>query len=58
MTDKKVEEPEVLVVKEIPAIQTKLIKDAEGKEYVCVTEEEALKEILETVRILKKQILS
>jgi len=50
--------PEILVVKEIPNIPTELIKGSDGKEYQCITIEDATKEILETVREIKNQILS
>ena len=51
MTDK-----DFVIVSELPQQPIREVKDAEGKEYELVLLTEAVKEILETVRELKKGI--
>jgi hypothetical protein len=55
MTEKEKTEPKVLVVAQLPQQATREVTD--GKlEYSCVTIEEALTEILEAVREIRKKI--
>jgi len=49
-------EKEFVVVSELPQIATRKVQDEEGKEYDLVTLNEAVKEILEISRELKKGI--
>lgn len=52
MVDKKEVERKLVIVKELPAIVQRDIEQ-DGVEYTCMTNEEALAEILATVRELK-----
>ena len=54
MTEEKNEN--FVVLNELPQVPTRIVQDQEGKEYHITTYGEALKEILETVRELKKGI--
>lgn len=53
MTEQK---NELAVVVELPQIPTRVVEGSDGKNYELVTLTEAVKEILETVRELKKGI--
>jgi hypothetical protein len=50
----KEEVKEILVVKELPTARMRVVSDGE-KEYECITTEEAIKEILESIREIKKK---
>lgn len=54
--EKQKETRELAVVSDLPQVPTRIIKGNDGKEYELMTDSEALKEILETVRVLKKGI--
>lgn len=56
MTEEKNEEKKMAVVVELPQVQTRTINDSEGNEYELVTLTEAVQEILEISRELKKGI--
>ena len=53
----KTEDSKVLVVAQLPTQPTNRVKDESGAEYNLVTIEEALTEILEIARQLKKGLL-
>lgn len=55
MSEKK-EEKNLLIVDELPAVKTRTGTLEDGKEYDFMTANEAIKEILEIVRELKKGI--
>ena len=55
MAEKKQEEPTLLVVGQLPKQETRDFED-EGKQFTCLTLEEALAEIVVTLRELKKRI--
>lgn len=46
----------VLVVQELPTQQLRSIKDQDGNEYDVLTMQEALTEILENTRQIKKSV--
>ena len=50
------ETKEFLVVPELPQVQTRTVEGSDGKEYELITLTEAVKEILEISRELKKGI--
>ncbi len=50
------EKNELGIVVELPQVPTRTIEGSDGKKYELVTLTEAVKEILETVRELKKGI--
>ncbi len=55
---KEVEENNVLVVKELPKTSLRVAKDeASGETYDLITTEEALTDILKTVKELKEGVL-
>jgi hypothetical protein len=54
MTEEKNEN--FVVLQDLPQVPTRVVQDQEGKEYQITTYGEALKEILEIVRELKKGI--
>jgi hypothetical protein len=54
MTEK--EQKNWVIVTELPSIQTREVEASDGKTYELITSNEALKEILETVRELKKEL--
>ena len=59
MTDekpKKKEEPEILVVNELPTQPIRKVEGDDGKEYELITRDEAIKEILSKVKELHKNI--
>jgi hypothetical protein len=49
-------EKDFLVVPELPQVSTRTVEGSDGKEYNLITLTEAIKEILETIRELKKGI--
>ena len=53
MTEDK-KEIDFLIVPELPQVQTRQYVDEEGKEYSLITLTEAVKEILEGIREMKK----
>ena len=53
MTDGK-KEIDFLIVSELPQVPVRQYTDDEGKEYVLITEKEAIKELLEGQREMKK----
>jgi hypothetical protein len=52
----KEEEKNWIVVPELPQVPTRTVEGSDGKEYELVTLTEAVKEILEIARELKKGI--
>lgn len=54
--EKENKEKKILVVQQLPTTPVRDVKDEEGNEFDCVTVEEALTEILTTVRDIKKQV--
>ncbi len=56
MVAEKKEETALLVVDELPKLPTRVVVGEDGKRYDLLTRDEALLEILETVRVLKKGI--
>ena len=48
---------ETLIVNELPQTQVRNIVGEDGKTYVCITINEALKEILDTLKDLKKGLV-
>jgi len=55
--EKNKEEPKVLVVKELPVTQLRVVNSQDGKEtYGCLTVEEALTEIIEKIRNIEKKL--
>jgi len=52
--EKEVKVKKLLVVPKLPTTELRNISDNEGNNYECVTIEEALTEILEIVRHIKK----
>lgn len=57
MTEKKEEVRKIAVVSELPKQSVKVVETEDGKKYDLVTQDEALTEILETTRELKKNML-
>jgi hypothetical protein len=55
MTEEK-KERDFIVVPELPQVPTRIVQGNDEKEYELVTQAEAIKEILETIRELKKGI--
>lgn len=53
MTEEK-EEIDWAIVPELPQVPTRTVEGSDGKKYELTTHSEALKEILEIVRELKK----
>ena len=47
----------VVVLEALPSIQTRTVVDEKGNEFQAITRDEALSEILATVRQLKKGLL-
>ena len=58
-TNKKEEEmyERVLILNELPTVQTRTITDNEGKEYVVYTRDEAISEMLQSIREIKKSLV-
>lgn len=54
-TQEKVIE-KIAVVNELPSVNTRIGTDKDGNEYTLVTTEEALTEILTTIRDIKKLV--
>lgn len=54
MNEKKQEEDEVLVVRELPSQSIRKISNEEGKEFSLVTVEEALAEILKIAKKIER----
>ena len=60
MPDEKKEQPkikETLVLAEIPKQEARIIEDKEGNVYDVITMEEAVTEILNTLRLIKKSLV-
>lgn len=55
ITKEEVEE-KVIILNELPTVQTRKVTDNEGNEYNVLTRDEALTEILESVREMKKVV--
>jgi hypothetical protein len=51
------EENNFLVVSELPQTQVRVVKAEDGKTYDLITTEEAVKEILETIRLISKSVV-
>jgi len=56
MAEKSEKERDWIVVTELPNVPTRVVEGSDGKEYELITLTEAVKEILEIVRELKKGI--
>ena len=56
MAEKSEKERDWVVVTELPNVPTRVVEGSDGKEYELITLTEAVKEILEIVRELKKGI--
>ena len=56
MAEKEKAEEKLLVVSELPQAPMRKVQGEDGKLYNLITKEEAILEILETVRELKKGI--
>ena len=55
---KKVEvQPNILVVAQLPTQPTNMVRDEKGVEYTLVTTEEALTEMLDILKQLKRGLL-
>jgi hypothetical protein len=52
----KIIEKKIVVVKELPVFPSRNVLDDQGKEVECITTEEAVLEILEIARELRKKI--
>ena len=55
MAEEEKKQPKILVVKDLPQVQTREVTDG-NEEYNCMTVEEAMTEVLEIVRELKKKL--
>jgi hypothetical protein len=52
----EVKEIENIVVSELPTLQTRMVSDEQGKEYNCLTINEALADILSSVKKIEKAV--
>lgn len=56
MAEKEKAVPKVLVVSKLPVSEYRELQDDKGETYQCVTTDEALTEILESVRVIRKEL--
>ena len=56
MPENKKEEKKTIVVAQLPQVNTRQVADEAGKEYDCLTIEEALTEIVEAIREIRSKL--
>lgn len=55
-TKKPEKKPKILVTTELPKQEIRNVRDKEGEEYECITVEEALTELVNNIREIKKSL--